>query len=95
MSASVLGGAPRPIRLPALAKLGGNYIGGEFITMEAADQGYAEGIALDINGYVSEGSGENVFVIADGVIYTPPVAASILKGVTRMVTMTPRALIWA
>jgi branched-chain amino acid aminotransferase len=77
-----------PDTLPALAKIGGNYVGAEFITMEAADHGYAEGIALDIYGFVSDGIGENVFVVADGVIYTPPIAASILKGVTRMVTMT-------
>ncbi len=56
--------------------------------MEAVDAGYIEGITLDVNGFVSEGSGENVFVIRDGVIYTPPVSASILLGITRNYVMT-------
>jgi branched-chain amino acid aminotransferase len=51
--------------------------------MEAAQNGFAEGIALDQNGFVSEGSGENIFVIRDGTIYTPPLAASVLLGITR------------
>src|SRR5207249_5257581 len=53
------------------------------IRQEAAIDGYAEGIALDVNGYVSEGSGENVFIIRDGRIFTPPLGASILAGITR------------
>ena len=72
-----------PGTFPAVAKIGGQYINSQFIVMEALDHGYAEGIALDINGFVSEGSGENIFVIRDGVIYTPPLYASILQGVTR------------
>jgi branched-chain amino acid aminotransferase len=53
------------------------------IRQEAAIDGYAEGIALDVNGYVSEGSGENIFVIRDGKIFTPPLGSSILGGITR------------
>lgn len=73
---------------PALGKVGGQYINSQFVAMEAADHGYMEGIALDINGYVSEGSGENIFVITDGAIYTPPLATSILKGITRQAAIT-------
>ncbi len=73
---------------PGMGKIGGNYVNSAFVVMEAVDNGYAEGIALDVHGYVSEGSGENVFVVRDGVIYTPPLAASILGGVTRTVVMT-------
>jgi len=78
-----------PSTLATLSKTGGNYINSQFIAMEAGDSGYAEGIALDVNGFVSEGSGENVFVIQRGVIYTPPVGASILLGITRdhMITL--------
>ncbi len=72
-----------PGTFPAVAKIGGQYINSQFIAMEAAEHGYAEGIALDINNFVSEGSGENIFVIRDGIIYTPPLYASILQGVTR------------
>ncbi len=56
--------------------------------MEAAELGYSEAIALDVQGFVSEGSGENVFVIQDGVIYTPPISSSILVGITRSCVMT-------
>ncbi|MBN1876970.1 MAG: branched-chain amino acid transaminase [Anaerolineae bacterium] len=77
-----------PGTFPAVAKIGGQYINSQFIAMEAADHGYAEGIALDINNFVSEGSGENVFVVRDGVIYTPPLYASVLQGVTRQCVMT-------
>jgi branched-chain amino acid aminotransferase len=56
--------------------------------MEALADGYAEGIALDVSGNVSEGSGQNIFVVRDGVIYTPPIAASILGGITRDTIMT-------
>jgi branched-chain amino acid aminotransferase len=73
---------------PGMGKIGGNYVNSAFVVMEAVDNGYAEGIALDVHGYVSEGSGENVFVVRDGVVYTPPLAASILSGVTRMVVTT-------
>jgi branched-chain amino acid aminotransferase len=72
-----------PDTLTALSKTGGNYINSQFVTMDAVDAGYVEGITLDVHGFVSEGSGENVFAIRDGVIYTPPVSASILLGITR------------
>ena len=72
-----------PNTFPALAKATGNYVNSILIRQEAAIDGYAEGIALDVNGYVSEGSGENVFVVRDGRILTPPLGASILAGITR------------
>ena len=68
---------------PAMAKSAGNYMNSQLIRMEAMTNGYAEGIALDVNGYVSEGSGENVFLVKDGKILTPPLSASILPGITR------------
>ncbi|MCL5994763.1 MAG: branched-chain amino acid transaminase [Chloroflexi bacterium] len=67
----------------AMGKIGGQYVNSQMMVMEALDHGYTEAIALDIQGYVSEGSGENIFVISNGVIYTPPMAASILLGITR------------
>jgi len=72
-----------PNTLPALAKAGANYMNSQLIRMEAHINGYAEGIALDEAGYVSEGSGENVFVVRDGKILTPPLGASVLPGITR------------
>ncbi|MEW6401516.1 MAG: branched-chain amino acid transaminase [Chloroflexota bacterium] len=72
----------------AMTKSGGNYVNSQFVTMEATDNGFVEGITLDVNGFVSEGSGENVFVIRRGVIYTPPVGASILLGVNRDYVIT-------
>jgi branched-chain amino acid aminotransferase len=72
-----------PNTLPALAKAGANYMNSQLIKMEAVANGYAEGIALDRNGLVSEGSGENVFLVRDGQILTPPLAASTLEGITR------------
>jgi branched-chain amino acid aminotransferase len=72
-----------PDTLPALAKAGANYMNSQLMKMEAVINGYAEAIALDINGYVAEGSGENVFVVKDGGIVTPPSGASILPGITR------------
>lgn len=77
-----------PDTFPAAAKWGGQYLNSQLIAMEAHDHGYAEGIALDINGYVSEGSGENIFLVYKGIIYTPPLASSILEGVTRKVVIT-------
>ncbi len=76
-----------PNTLPALAKIGGQYINSQLITMEAHDRGFAEGIALNVAGYVSEGSGENIFIVKDGVLYTPPLAASLLAGITRAFTI--------
>ncbi len=72
-----------PNTVPAGAKAGGNYLSGQLVTMEAQRLGFAEGIALGTDGMVSEGGGENVFVVCDGVIHTPPVGASILAGLTR------------
>lgn len=72
-----------PNTLPALAKAGANYMNSQLIRMEADINGYAEGIALDEAGYVSEGSGENLFVIRDGKVLTPPLGASVLPGITR------------
>jgi len=72
-----------PNTLPALAKSGANYMNSQLIKMEAVINGYSEGIALDANGYVSEGSGENIFLVRDGKILTPPLGASVLPGITR------------
>ena len=72
----------------AMAKIGGQYTNSQMVVMEARDRGLAEGITLDIYGYVSEGSGENIFVVYDGVIYTPPLSASILGGITRRYVIT-------
>jgi branched-chain amino acid aminotransferase len=72
-----------PNTFPSLSKTSGNYANAALIRMEAEANGYSEGIALDTFGYVSEGSGENIFVVKDGAIYTPPISASILPGITR------------
>ena len=77
-----------PSTLAASAKIGGQYVNSQFMKMEALTHNYVEAIALDVNGYVSEGSGENLFVIRDGVIYTPPLAGSILGGITRNSVIT-------
>jgi branched-chain amino acid aminotransferase len=74
--------------MPALAKAGANYMNSQLIRMEADINGYAEGIALDVNGLVSEGSGENIFVVRNGVLYTPPLANSALSGITRDSVLT-------
>jgi branched-chain amino acid aminotransferase len=72
-----------PNTFPALAKAGGNYLNSQLIRIEAIQDGYEEGIALDHYGFVSEGSGENIFLVRSGVIYTPPSSSSILPGITR------------
>src|SRR5580765_2766081 len=72
-----------PNTLPAMAKSTANYANSALIKMEAITDGYSEGIALDVYGNVSEGSGQNLFVVRDGTIYTPPLSASILGGITR------------
>lgn len=77
-----------PNTLPAMAKAGGNYLSSQLIVMEAARHGYAEGIALDTNGQLSEGSGENLFVVRDNILYTPPITAALLPGITRDSVMT-------
>ena len=68
---------------PTLAKTSANYANSSLIKMEAVAEGYSEGIALDTAGYLSEGSGQNLFVVRNNVIYTPPTTASILPGITR------------
>ena len=72
-----------PNTLPAMAKAGANYMNSQLIKMEAMINGYVEGIALDANGYVSEGSGENVFMVRNGVLQTAPLGNSVLPGITR------------
>jgi branched-chain amino acid aminotransferase len=72
-----------PNTLPAMSKAAANYMNSQLIRMEAHFNGYAEGIALDTGGHVSEGSGMNVFLVHNGTIYTPPLATSILPGITR------------
>jgi branched-chain amino acid aminotransferase len=76
-----------PNTFPSLSKATGNYANAALIRMEAESNGYSEGIALDTFGYVSEGSGENIFVVRDGSIYTPPLSASVLPGITRDMVM--------
>jgi branched-chain amino acid aminotransferase len=72
-----------PNTVPTLAKAGGNYLSSALVTLEARRLGFAEGIALNSDGFVSEGAGENLFLLHDGRLYTPPVSASILAGLTR------------
>ena len=72
-----------PNTFPAIAKAGGHYMNSQLIKMEAVNNGYAEGIALDATGYVSEGSGENLFLVRDGIVHTPALAHSVLSGLTR------------
>jgi branched-chain amino acid aminotransferase len=77
-----------PNTLPSLAKAGANYMNSQLMKMEAMANGYAEGIALDKTGYVSEGSGENIFLVRDGKIVTPPLGTSVLPGITRDTVIT-------
>jgi branched-chain amino acid aminotransferase len=72
-----------PDTLPAMAKASANYMNSQLIKMEATANGYAEGIALDVAGFVSEGSGENIFLVRQGTLYTPTLGTSILPGITR------------
>jgi len=72
-----------PNTLPAMAKTTANYANSQLIKMEALADGYSEAIALDVNGSISEGSGQNIFVVRDGQLYTPPLGSSILGGITR------------
>lgn len=74
---------PAPNTLPTMAKAGGNYLNSQLMKMDALSIGADEAIALDMAGFVSEGSGENIFVIRDGIMHTPPLSASILPGITR------------
>ena len=77
-----------PNTLPAMAKSAANYMNAQLIRMEAEANGYAEGIALDARGYLSEGSGENMFVVLGEKVLTPPLSASILPGITRDTVLT-------
>ncbi len=72
-----------PDTLPNMAKAGANYMNSQLVKMEALENGYDEGIMLDYQGMVSEGSGENIFIIKDDIIYTPSMSSSLLKGITR------------
>ncbi len=72
-----------PNTFPALAKSGANYMNSQLIKMEALVDGYSEGIALNIRGHISEGSGENIFLVLNGKVYTPPLSSSVLPGITR------------
>ena len=77
-----------PDTFASLAKIGGQYVNSQFISMEAHDNGFNEGIALDYAGNISEGAGENLFVILDDVVYTPGIGSSILMGITRDTVLT-------
>jgi branched-chain amino acid aminotransferase len=77
-----------PNTLPAMSKAAANYMNSQLIRMEATFNGFAEGVALDSQGYVSEGSGMNVFLVHEGTLYTPPLGASILPGITRDAIVT-------
>jgi branched-chain amino acid aminotransferase len=77
-----------PNTFPTLAKTSANYANSQLIKMEAITEGYSEGIALDTFGYLSEGSGQNLFLVRENVIYTPPLTASILPGITRSSVIT-------
>jgi branched-chain amino acid aminotransferase len=77
-----------PNTFPTLAKTSANYANSQLIKMEAISEGYSEGIALDTFGYLSEGSGQNLFVVRDNILYTPPLTASILPGITRNSVIT-------
>lgn len=72
-----------PNTMPTAAKAGGNYLSSQLISVEAARHGYTEGIAMDVNNYISEGAGQNLFLVRNNIISTPPGAASILPGLTR------------
>ena len=72
-----------PNTVPIMAKASGNYLSGTLVAMEARQNGYDEGILLDSSGMVSEGAGENIFMVKDGNLYTPPLSSSILDGITR------------
>jgi branched-chain amino acid aminotransferase len=72
-----------PNTFPTLAKTSANYANSQLIKMEAITEGYSEGIALDTFGYLSEGSGQNLFIVREDILYTPPITASILPGITR------------
>ena len=72
-----------PNTIPAMAKIAGNYLGGQLIKMEALAKGFAEAIALGTDGMLSEGSGQNLFLVRKGTLYTPPIDGTLLPGITR------------
>ena len=76
-----------PNTIPVMAKASGNYLSGTLVAIEAKENGYDEGICLDTDGFVSEGSGENIFMIKNGKLVTPPLSSSILDGITRDTVM--------
>jgi branched-chain amino acid aminotransferase len=82
-----------PNTLPSMAKSAANYMNSQLIKMEAVKEGYVEGIALDADGYLSEGSGENLFLVHKGTLYTPPLVCAVLPGITRdsVLTLARRA----
>jgi len=75
---------PAPNTFPAMAKAGGNYLLSQLMKVEAVQAGFSEALALDVHGYLSEGTGENLFLVKDGTIYTPPISGSLLPGITRL-----------
>ncbi len=77
-----------PNTIPTGAKAGGNYLSSQLISREAKRHGYTEGIALDVNGYLSEGAGENIFLVKNGVLHTTPATSAILPGITRDTIIT-------
>ena len=77
-----------PNTIPAAAKVAGNYLGGQLVKMEALANGYDEAIALGPGGMISEGSGQNVFIVHNGEIYTPPIDGTLLTGITRSTILT-------
>jgi branched-chain amino acid aminotransferase len=79
---------PAPNTLPAMAKAGGNYLSSQLIKMEAIANGYDEGIALAPSGMISEGSGQNLFLVRDGTLITPPLEGTLLQGITRDSVLT-------
>jgi branched-chain amino acid aminotransferase len=79
---------PAPNTFPSMAKSGANYMNSQLIKLEAISHGFVEGIALEPSGSISEGSGENLFLVWRGAIYTPPIASSILSGLTRRSVIT-------
>ena len=80
-----------PDTMPALAKIGGQYVGSQLITMEAKENGFDEGIGLDVNGYVSEGAGENIFVVLDGTANTLTASLRGLTASSAHTTASPAA----
>ncbi len=79
---------PAPNTLPTMAKAGGNYLLSQLMKLEAVQAGFSEAIALDVSGNLSEGSGENLFLVRDGTLYTPPLCSALLPGITRLSIMS-------